>query len=111
MLSDLTRPMESTSKVWQGVAEIFRRLLAVVSVSQLKSMIDLRNVETLMAMLFFENFNLLESNFEWDIAERINKVAHQGTGTLCGFMEGQTEADLSRKKLGPGGAFLVAWDL
>ena len=33
--------------------------------------------------------------------------------TLCGdmFEEGQTEADLSGKKLGPEEAMLVAWDL
>ena len=31
--------------------------------------------------------------------------------TFCGFEEGQTEADLSSKNLGPGDAILLAWEL
>ena len=31
--------------------------------------------------------------------------------TLCGFKQGQTEADLSGRQLGPGDALLIAWDL
>ena len=31
--------------------------------------------------------------------------------TFCGFDEGQTEANLSNKRLGPGDAVLLAWEL
>ena len=31
--------------------------------------------------------------------------------TFCGFEEGQTEANLSNKDLGPGDAVLLAWEL
>ena len=31
--------------------------------------------------------------------------------TFCGLEEGQTEADLSDKRLGPGDAVLLAWEL
>ena len=46
-------------------------------------------------------------------ATAIVNAASPQMRTLCGdmFHEGQTEADLSGKKLGPEGAILVAWDL
>ena len=47
-----------------------------------------------------------------DATAIVNAVPAQ-MRTVCGdmFEEGQTEADLSGKKLGAEGAILVAWDL
>ena len=112
MISDLVRPMDAKSVVHQRVAHLFRKLLTG-DLTKLKNVVTVENAPTLMAMVYFVNVDLLEPKFDSNVAESIVKAAHGGTGTLCGgmFEEGQTEADLSGKKLGVEGAILVAWDL
>ena len=110
MISDLVRPMDAKSVVHQRVAHLFRKLLTG-DLSKLKNVVTVENAPTLMAMVYFVNVDLLEPKFNSNVAESIVKAAHGGTGTLCGFEEGQAEADLSGKKLGPQGAILVAWDI
>ena len=57
--------------------------------------------------------NIWDSNIGVEGATAIVNAAPTQMRTLCGdmFEEGQTEADLSGKKLGAEGAILVAWDL
>ena len=57
--------------------------------------------------------NIWDSNIGVEGATAIVNAAPTQMRTLCGdmFHEGQTEADLSGKKLGAEGAILVAWDL
>ena len=54
-----------------------------------------------------------DNNIDMENATAIVNAAPAQMRTLCGdmFEEGQAEADLSGKKLGPEGAILVAWDL
>ena len=54
-----------------------------------------------------------DNNIGAEGATAIVNAAPAHMRTVCGdmFEEGQTEADLSDKKLGPEGAILVAWDL
>ena len=57
--------------------------------------------------------NIWNNNIGVEGATTIVNAAPAQMRTVCGdmFEEGQTEADLSGKKLGPEGAILVAWDL
>ena len=57
--------------------------------------------------------NIWDNKIGVEGATAIVNAAPNQMRTLCGdmFKEGQTEADLSGKKLGPEGAILVAWDL
>ena len=57
--------------------------------------------------------NIWASSIGVEGATAIAAAAPAQMHTVCGdmFEEGQTEADLSDKKLGPEGAILVAWDL
>ena len=112
MISDLVRPMDAKSVVHQRVAHLFRKLLTG-DLSKLKNVVTVENAPTLMAMVYFVNVDLLEPKFDSNVAKSIVKAAQGGTGTLCGdmFEESQAEADLSGKKLGPQGAILVAWDI
>ena len=112
MISDLVRPMGPKSVVHQRVEHLFRKLLTG-DLTKLKNVVTVENAPTLMAMVYFVNVDLLQPKFDSNVARSIVKAAHGGTGTLCGdmFEEGQTEADLSGKNLGPGGAMLVAWDI
>ena len=44
-------------------------------------------------------------------AQMLVDAAPQQLQTFCGFEEGQTKANLSNKRLGPGDAVLLAWEL
>ena len=73
-----------------------------------KILADMLHVNSSMTKL-----NIWDSNIGVEGATAIVNAAPTQMRTLCGdmFEEGQTEADLSGKKLGAEGAILVAWDL
>ena len=58
-----------------------------------------------------KKLNVLRNSIGAEGAQELVDAAPQQLQTLCGLEEGQTQADLSGKNLGSGGAMLVAWDL
>ena len=64
------------------------------------------NVSTSMKKL-----NVLRNSIDAEGAQALVDAAPEQLQTLCGFEEGQTEANLSSKDLGPGDAVLLAWEL
>ena len=73
-----------------------------------KAIADALSVSTSMTKL-----NIWDNQISVEGANAIVNAAPTQMRTVCGdmFEEGQTEADLSGKKLGPEGAILIAWDL
>ena len=73
-----------------------------------KAIADALSVNSSMTKL-----NIWNNKIGAEGATAIVNAAPAQMRTLCGdmFEEGQTEADVSGKQLGPQGAILVAWDL
>ena len=72
-----------------------------------KAIADALSVSTSMKKL-----NVLNNSIGDEGYNMLTQVAEaKGIGTLCGLDEGQTEADLSRKDLGPIDAKLSAREL
>ena len=55
--------------------------------------------------------NILLNSMGTKGARALVDAAPQQLQTFCGFEEGQTEANLSKKGLGPGDAVLLAWEI
>ena len=61
-----------------------------------------------------KKLNILWNSIDAEGAQALVDAVPQQLQTLCGFEEGQTEADLKGefgKRLGPGDAVLLAWEL
>ena len=71
-----------------------------------KILADMLSVSSSMNKL-----NVLSNFIGTEGAQALVDAAPQQLQTFCGFEEGQTEANLSSKGLGPGDAVLLAWEL
>ena len=58
-----------------------------------------------------KKMNVLSNSIGTEGGQALVDAAPPQLQTFCGFDEGQTEADLSRKDLGAGDAILLAWEL
>ena len=67
--------------------------------------------EMLSVSSSMNKLNVLSNFIGTEGAQALVDAAPQQLQTLCGFEEGQTEADQSGQGLGPGGAILLAWEL
>ena len=69
--------------------------------------------ETLSVSPSMTKLHIWNNKIKVEGATAIVDAAPAQMRTLCGemFEEGETEADLSGKNLGPEGAILIAWDL
>ena len=58
-----------------------------------------------------KKLNVLSNLIGTECGQALVDAAPPQLQTFCGFEEGQTEANLSNKSLGPGDAVLLAWEL
>ena len=67
--------------------------------------------EALSVNSSMKKLNVLSNFISTEVAQALVDAAPPQLQTFCGFEEGQTEANLSNKRLGPGDAVLLAREL
>merc|ERR1711998_148463 len=78
----------------------------VADMTGIKAIADALSVSSSMNKL-----NVLSTFIGAEGGQALVDAAPPQLQTFCGFEEGQTDANLSNKRLGPGEAVLLAWEL